>query len=54
MVYPPHPYPSYSKEYKLALAKKKELMDKTSIASNSYNFMDEEYRKNIQDLQEQD
>ncbi len=29
-------------------------MDKTSIASNSYNFMDEEYRKNIQDLQEQD
>ncbi|EMV6629080.1 hypothetical protein AADF03_002008, partial [Campylobacter coli] len=27
---------------------------KTSIASNSYNFMDEEYLKNIQDLQEQD
>ncbi|EKQ4932147.1 hypothetical protein P5N29_001827, partial [Campylobacter coli] len=37
-----------------ALAKKKELITKTSIASNSYNFMDEEYLKNIQDLQEQD
>ncbi|WP_174514902.1 hypothetical protein [Campylobacter coli] len=53
-LFTPHPYPSYSKEYKFALAKKKELITKTSIASNSYNFMDEEYRKNIQDLQEQD
>ncbi|HED6777460.1 TPA: hypothetical protein R5078_001983, partial [Campylobacter jejuni] len=49
-----HPYPRYSKEYEFALAKKKELITKTSIASNSYNFMDEEYLKNIQDLQEQD
>ncbi|MGI7418545.1 hypothetical protein ACNF9H_08550, partial [Campylobacter jejuni] len=47
----PHPYPSYSKEYEFVLAKKKELITKTSIASNSYNFMDEEYLKNIQDLQ---
>ncbi|HEB7552979.1 TPA: hypothetical protein RZH74_001690, partial [Campylobacter coli] len=53
-LFTPHPYPSYSKEYKFALARKKELIAKTSIASNSYNFMDEEYRKNIQDLQEQD
>ncbi|WP_181451038.1 hypothetical protein, partial [Helicobacter valdiviensis] len=48
------PFPSYSKEYKLALARKKELMDKTSMASNSYNFMDEECLKNIQDLKEQE
>uniref|UniRef100_UPI001642589B hypothetical protein n=3 Tax=Campylobacter jejuni TaxID=197 RepID=UPI001642589B len=41
-LFTPHPYPSYSEEYKLALAKKKELITKTSIASNSYNFMDEE------------
>ncbi|EOV5462885.1 hypothetical protein ACOQXD_001813, partial [Campylobacter jejuni] len=27
---------------------------KTSIASNSYNFMDKEYLKNIQDLEEQE
>ncbi|EAJ6521023.1 hypothetical protein MGS96_001815 [Campylobacter jejuni] len=53
-LFTPHPYPSYSKEYEFALAKKKELITKTSIASNSYNFMDEEYLKNIQDLQEQD
>lgn len=53
-LFTPHPYPSYSKEYEFALARKKELMDKTSIASNSYNFMDEEYLKNIQDLQEQE
>ncbi|WP_193353558.1 hypothetical protein, partial [Campylobacter jejuni] len=53
-LFTPHPYPSYSEEYKLALAKKKELITKTSIASNSYNFMDKEYLKNIQDLQEQD
>ncbi|HED6595433.1 TPA: hypothetical protein R5Z00_001704 [Campylobacter coli] len=53
-LFTPHPYPSYSKEYKFALARKKELITKTSIASNSYNFMDEEYLKNIQDLQEQD
>ncbi|MFU9772388.1 hypothetical protein [Campylobacter jejuni] len=50
-LFTPHPYPSYSKEYEFALAKKKELITKTSIASNSYNFMDEEYLKNIQDLQ---
>ncbi|EIS3234007.1 hypothetical protein ACSD8G_002017, partial [Campylobacter coli] len=53
-LFTPHPYPRYSKEYEFALAKKKELITKTSIASNSYNFMDEEYLKNIQDLQEQD
>ncbi|EHJ4428570.1 hypothetical protein KAV62_001777, partial [Campylobacter jejuni] len=53
-LFTPHPYPSYSKEYEFVLAKKKELITKTSIASNSYNFMDEEYLKNIQDLQEQD
>lgn len=53
-LFTPHPYPSYSKEYEFALAKKKELITKTSIVSNSYNFMDEEYLKNIQDLQEQD
>ncbi len=53
-LFTPHPYPSYSKQYKLALARKKELIAKTSIASNSYNFMNKEYRKNIQDLQEQD
>lgn len=53
-LFTPHPYPSYSKEYEFALAKKKELITKTSIASNSYNFMDEEYLKNIQDLKEQD
>lgn len=50
-LFTPHPYPSYSKEYEFVLAKKKELITKTSIASNSYNFMDEEYLKNIQDLQ---
>ncbi|WP_174518357.1 hypothetical protein [Campylobacter coli] len=53
-LFTPHPYPSYSKEYKFALVRKKELIAKTSIASNSYNFMDEEYRKNIQDLKEQE
>ncbi|HHP0344118.1 TPA: hypothetical protein ACRZSO_000513 [Campylobacter jejuni] len=53
-LFTPHPYPSYSKEYEFALAKKKELITKTSIASNSYNFMDEEYLKNIQDLKEQE
>ncbi|HFZ5036727.1 hypothetical protein [Campylobacter jejuni] len=53
-LFTPHPYPSYSKEYEFALAKKEELITKTSIASNSYNFMDEEYLKNIQDLQEQE
>ncbi|EOI1596493.1 Uncharacterised protein [Campylobacter jejuni] len=53
-LFTPHPYPRYSKEYEFALAKKKELITKTSIASNSYNFMDEEYLKNIQDLKEQD
>ncbi|HEB9289733.1 TPA: hypothetical protein RZK14_001649 [Campylobacter coli] len=52
-LFTPHPYPSYSKQYKLALARKKELIAKTSIASNSYNFMNKEYLKNIQDLQEQ-
>ncbi|PZT47211.1 hypothetical protein B6S12_10305, partial [Helicobacter valdiviensis] len=30
-LFAPHPFPSYSKEYKLALARKKELMDKTSM-----------------------
>ncbi|HEB9328940.1 TPA: hypothetical protein RZK18_001760 [Campylobacter coli] len=53
-LFTPHPYPSYSKQYKLALAKKKELIAKTSIASNSYNFMNKKYLKNIQDLKEQD
>ncbi|MCW1360452.1 hypothetical protein OLQ22_04780 [Campylobacter jejuni] len=53
-LFTPHPYPSYSKEYEFALAKKKELADKTSIASKTYSFMDEEYLKNIQDLQEQE
>ncbi|EAH7659065.1 hypothetical protein M2I45_001769, partial [Campylobacter coli] len=37
-LFTPHPYPRYSKEYEFALAKKKELITKTSIASNSYNF----------------
>ncbi|AJC92653.1 hypothetical protein CSUB8523_1145 [Campylobacter subantarcticus LMG 24377] len=53
-LFTPRPYPSYSKQYKLALAKKKELITKTSIASTTYNFIDEEYLKNIQDLKEQE
>ncbi|HDZ5101192.1 TPA: hypothetical protein RTH21_001666, partial [Campylobacter jejuni] len=47
-------FPNYSKEYKLALAKKKELITKTSIISKTYSFMDEEYLKDIQDLKEQE
>ncbi|HDV7419721.1 TPA: hypothetical protein RJ308_001653, partial [Campylobacter jejuni] len=53
-LFTPRPYPSYSKQYELALAKKKELITKTSIASTTYNFIDEEYLKNIQDLKEQE
>ncbi len=53
-LFTPRPYPSYSKQYKLALAKKKELITKTSIASTTYNFIDEEYLKNLQDLKEQE
>ncbi|WP_412097370.1 hypothetical protein UPTC16703_0898 [Campylobacter lari] len=53
-LFTPRPYPSHSKQYKLALAKKKELITKTSLASTTYNFIDEEYLKNIQDLKEQE
>ncbi|MCV3349873.1 hypothetical protein L8U98_08185, partial [Campylobacter sp. RKI_CA19_01128] len=53
-LFTPRPYPSYSKQYELALAKKKELITKTSIASTTYNFIDEKYLKNIQDLKEQE
>ncbi|EOI2542218.1 hypothetical protein ACMHOB_001683, partial [Campylobacter jejuni] len=53
-LFTPRPYPSYSKQYELALAKKKELITKTSIVSTTYNFIDEEYLKNIQDLKEQE
>ncbi|WP_171051501.1 hypothetical protein [Campylobacter helveticus] len=55
----PHPYPTHSKEYKFALAKKKELLAKTTLTSNAYiksdiSFIDKEYLNNIQDLKEQE
>ncbi|WP_171050467.1 hypothetical protein [Campylobacter helveticus] len=55
----PHSYPTHSKEYKFALAKKKELLAKTTLTSNAYiksdiSFIDKEYLNNIQDLKEQE